>query len=123
MIALIALIAGIYPAIILSGFNPAEVLKGKVKMKSHTGWFRQSLVVGQFVASIAMIVCTLVIGEQMHYLQSKDLGFNKEQVVIVPTNKRRAEGMPMAQVSLNYSNTLKLPMPRFFIYFSETPLD
>jgi len=101
MIAVIALIAGIYPAIILSGFKPVEVLKGKLKGKGNTGWLRQSLVVGQFVASIAMIVCTIVIGEQMHYLLNKDLGYNKEQVIVVPTNKRRAEGLQLAQLYRN----------------------
>jgi putative ABC transport system permease protein len=123
MVAIIAMIAGIYPAIILSGFKPVEVLKGKLKMKGNTGWLRQSLVVGQFVASIAMIVCTIVIGEQMHYLQNKDLGYNKEQVVTVPTNKRRAEGMPLA--NLYRTELLKRPEvadAAVSLYtFSETP--
>ncbi|MDX2045294.1 MAG: ABC transporter permease [Chitinophagaceae bacterium] len=123
MIGIIAMIAGIYPAIILSGFKPVEVLKGKLKMKSNTGWLRQSLVVGQFVASIAMIVCTIVISEQMHYLQNKELGYNKEQVVTVPTNKRRAEGMPLA--NLYRTELLKHPEvadAAVSLYsFSETP--
>ncbi|MEP7255492.1 MAG: ABC transporter permease [Ferruginibacter sp.] len=98
LIIVIALISGIYPAIILSGFKPVEVLKGKLKMKSNDGWLRQSLVVGQFVISIAMIVCTLMIGKQMSYLKNKDLGYNKEQVVIVQTSKPRKEGWPLAQL-------------------------
>lgn len=98
MAAVIALVAGIYPAIVLSGFNPVEVLKGKLKTKNSTGWLRQGLIVGQFVASIGMIVCTVVIGEQMKYLRNKDLGFNKEQVVVVPTNKNRAAGFALAQL-------------------------
>ena len=98
LIAIIALIAGIYPALILSRFNPVEVLKGKLKMKSNTGWLRQSLIVGQFVASIAMIICTIVISQQMNYIRTKDLGYTKDQVVVVPTNKGRADGIPLAQL-------------------------
>ena len=107
IIGLIAMIAGIYPAIILSKFNPVEVLKGKLSMKSNTGWLRQSLVVGQFVTSIAMIICTFTIAKQMNYLKSKDLGYSKEQVVIVQTNKTRKEGVPLA--SLYRTELLKHP--------------
>ncbi|TMI85188.1 MAG: FtsX-like permease family protein [Bacteroidetes bacterium] len=95
--AIVALIAGIYPAVILSGFNPIEVLKGKLKMKD-AGLFRKGLIVSQFVASIVMIICTLVIRNQMNYLQRKDLGYKKDQVIIVPTNKRRIEGYPLARL-------------------------
>lgn len=98
LIALIAIISGIYPAIVLSRFSPVEVLKGKLKMKGNSGWLRQSMVVGQFVVSIAMIICTLTIGRQMNYLRSKDLGYSKEQVVVVETNKSRKEGFPLANL-------------------------
>jgi putative ABC transport system permease protein len=101
LIALIALVAGFYPSIILSGFNPIQVLKGKLKMKGNTGWLRQSLVVGQFVASIAMIVCTIMIGKQMNYLRTRDLGYNREQIVIVPTSMSRATGTPLAELYRN----------------------
>jgi len=104
LVCIIALIAGIYPAIILSGFNPVEVLKGKLTIKNNAGLFRKGLIVGQFVASIVMIICTLVIGRQMAYLHNKDLGYNKDQVIIVPTNKKRAEGYALAQL---YKNELE----------------
>ena len=98
LIVVIAFISGIYPAIVLSRFNPIEVLKGKLRMKGNSGWLQQSMVTGQFVVSIALIICTLTIGRQMNYLSSKDLGYNKEQVVVVETNKSRKEGFPLANL-------------------------
>ena len=123
IIIIIGLIAGIYPAIILSGFRPVEILKGKLKLGNRSGLFRKSLITGQFVASIAMIVCTIVIGGQMDYLQNKDLGYQKEHVVIVPTNKPRLRGMEIAEL---YRNEL-LKQPQVagasvsLMSFSETP--
>jgi putative ABC transport system permease protein len=98
LVGLIAIIAGIYPAIILSGFSPVEVLKGKLNLKNNAGLFRKGLIVGQFVTSIVMIICTMIIGDQMNYLLHKDLGYNKDQVIIVPTNKKRADGFPLAKL-------------------------
>src|SRR5579871_117 len=98
LIGIIALIAGIYPAIILSGFSPVEVLKGKLNLKNNAGLFRKGLIVGQFAASVVMIICTIIIGDQMNYLLHKNLGYNKDQVIVVPTNKKRADGYPLAQL-------------------------
>lgn len=98
IILAIGLIAGIYPAIILSGFKPVEIIKGKLKLGSRTGFFRKSLIAGQFITSITMILCTLMIGKQLNYIRNKDLGYEKEQVIIVPTNKPRIKGTELAQL-------------------------
>jgi putative ABC transport system permease protein len=123
LVSIIALIAGIYPAIILSGFNPVEVLKGKLTLKNNAGIFRKGLIVGQFVASIVMIICTIIIGQQMNYMRSKDLGYNKQQVIVIPTNKKRAEGFALAKL---YKNELsKYPQVQSVsastYSFAETP--
>ncbi len=103
LVCVIALIAGIYPAIILSGYNPVEVLKGKMSLKNNAGFLRKGLIVGQFAASIVMIICTMTIGQQMNYVQQKDLGYNRDQVIVVPTNKGRADGYALARL---YENEL-----------------
>ena len=96
MILVIAMIAGLYPAIVLSSFMPIQVLKGRLKA-GNIGFFRKGLIVGQFVASIVMIIGTITIGKQLQYLRTKDLGYTKENIVIVPTNKNRTEGYPLAE--------------------------
>jgi len=98
---IIALLAGIYPAFVLSRFKPIEVLKGKLNMGNNMGIFRKALIVGQFVASIVMIIGTFTVGRQLNYLQTKDLGYNKEHVVVVATNKPRKDGNPLAQLFKN----------------------
>ncbi|HEX5654649.1 MAG TPA: ABC transporter permease, partial [Chitinophagaceae bacterium] len=97
VVIIVALLAGIYPAIILSGFAPAKVLKGQLETGQGMGFFRKSLIAGQFVASILMIIGTLVIGQQLNFLRNKNLGYDKEYVVVVSTNKSRGEGIPLAE--------------------------
>ena len=97
LVVIIGFIAGIYPAVILSGFNPAKVLKSRAQAAISIGFFRKGLITGQFVASIIMIIGTIVIGQQLNFIQNKNLGFDKENVVVISTNKPRKEGLELAE--------------------------
>ena len=79
----VAFIAGAYPAVILSGGKIINILKSGFRF-TGSNTLRRSLIVFQFVISIFLIVATIVILQQLSYIQSKDLGYNKEQVVVLP---------------------------------------
>jgi len=80
---IIGILAGIYPALVLSGFRPIQVLKSMKQFRFGLGTvvLRKTLVVVQFTLSALLIICTLIVFRQTKYLNSKDLGFNKEQIL------------------------------------------
>ncbi|MEM6644783.1 MAG: ABC transporter permease [Bacteroidota bacterium] len=81
---LIGAAAGIYPALHLARFLPAQVLKQTIRRPGYTSRLRQGLVVVQFAVSTTLIVATLVVGQQLQFMQQQDLGFDTEQVLTIP---------------------------------------
>ncbi|MES2648163.1 MAG: ABC transporter permease [Bacteroidota bacterium] len=87
VVVVVGILAGFYPALVLSSFKPINVLKGNVVADTASGktpWLRHGLVVIQFSLSVLLIISAIVVIGQVNYLHNKDLGFRKEQIMFFP---------------------------------------
>ena len=84
---IVGIFAGLYPAGYLSSFNPVRVLKGSPQTGRSKSTLRNTLVVGQFTGAILLIIGTVFAMRQLRYMQTKDPGFNRDQVMILPLNR------------------------------------
>ncbi len=102
----VGIMAGVYPAFYLSSFDPAHILKSDTRKGSRKSLLRSGLVIFQFAVSIILFIGTFIIHDQLSYIQNKNLGFNKEQIVVI--NKTDDIGKQIESFKLELANNPKV---------------
>jgi putative ABC transport system permease protein len=116
-VIIIGVLAGSYPAFIMSSFKPVNVLKGTVTGQKGASGFRNILVLVQFAISLVLIICTLVIYAQLGYIKSKDVGYQKENILVLRFTSENfknkymilKEGLENISDVINSSATSEIP--------------
>jgi putative ABC transport system permease protein len=85
---LVSILAGSYPAVLLSNIIPVKVLKGSFKNTDAGQWMRKSLIIFQFSISVLLIASTFIMQRQLHFIQNKNLGYNREQILVLPFDEK-----------------------------------
>ncbi len=96
-----ALLSGSYPALFLSAFHPVDAMKGKLKTGSQGRTFRNTMVVFQFGVSFVLMMCTAIVFEQLKFVSETDLGFNKENLLVVKHVENIKDGEVFARAALD----------------------
>ena len=110
------ILSGSYPAMFLSSLNPIKVLKGILKFSPGAAWFRKGLVVFQFTLSTILIIGTIVVSKQVEFVQSKNLGYDRENLVYIPL-----EGDLTSKYQLFKEQALKMPGIQHVTRMSQAP--
>lgn len=117
-VLLVSMIAGLYPAFIFSGFQPATVLKGAFKRTKRGNFIRKGLVVFQFSISITLIICTLVVQKQLDFMQQVKLGYDKDQILVMPVDSKVMKGQQRIKNEFSQHPSFKE-----MTYGSESPVE
>lgn len=99
-------LAGVYPSYYLSSYNPSRVLRGG-DVKNNKSVFRSALVVMQFGLAIAMIISTLLVVQQLWFMNDKDIGFNKDHIILIGMNGEANEHFETLKTEINKSSHVK----------------
>lgn len=97
---LVGIVSGFYPAFFISSFQPAKVLKGRLEGLGRKSVLRNALVVTQFAIAIGLIVGTVLALQQLNYMKNKDIGFNKDQVMLVDMSREANEKFELLRTEL-----------------------
>ena len=118
LLLLVALLSGSYPALFLSSMNVVQVLKGAKLGRGNKNYLRQSLVVFQFSISVFLIICTFIIYSQIHFIQNKNLGFDKTNILITELDDRIVDEFPNIKQDL-----LKIPGVKYVTRTDHKPIN